>query len=260
MLSDILFDTEDTEVSHNPLNYVSIADLVELGLTINDIKEAYQPSAGGVFHARGAEGKGKTLLVAHDYKRLIDGGYFKPSDAVGNMSFKGKYGDGYQVLKGDNLRQYLWDLTHKPYKNKIVIIDEIDSEFPARSWTSKEQTEIALRLWHTAKLHNFVYMTSHIGNSADVIIHLATHYYLFPDTPDFVTNTMDFFVANALDWTFEDWTAYDIIKTMLIYSRRELTEDMDTEQYKPRPVKKQQDEEEDIDLDLEAEMKEARRF
>ena len=156
-------------VSQNPLDYVTIEELLELGLTEEDIKKAYQPSAGGVFHARGSEGMGKTLWVAHKYRYLIDNGLFTPSDAVGNLAFKGKYGYGYQVLKGDNLRQYLWDLTHKPYQNKIVIIDEADSEFPARLFTNAEQTEIALRLWHIAKLHNFIFLTSHIGNSVDAL-------------------------------------------------------------------------------------------
>src|SRR4030042_1856185 len=51
-------------------------------------------SEGGVYHARGAESKGKTLLIAHLYRELIDKGLFTPADAVGNLAFKGKYGIG----------------------------------------------------------------------------------------------------------------------------------------------------------------------
>lgn len=248
-------------VSKNPLDYVTREDLIELGLSEDDIREAYQPSFGGVYHARGAESMGKTLWVAHKYRWLIDKGYYTPYEAVGNMTFKGKYGFGYQVLKGDNLRQYLWDLTHKPYTHKIVIIDEIDSEFPARFFTDKEQTEVALRLWHTAKLHNYIFETSHLGNSADLIFHLASHYYVFPRQPNFETNSMDFTIANALDLIIEDWTAYDIIKTMLIYSRRELTENTEAEQNKIRPslIKKGKKQESfDLEIDEALEMKEAR--
>lgn len=225
-------------ISNNPLDYVTREQLLELGLTLDDIKDGYQPSFGGVYHARGAENQGKTLWIAHYYRYLIDKGFYSPDDAVGNMTFKGKYAQGYQVLKGDDLRQYLWDLTHKPYKNKIVIIDECDSEFPARMFVEKEQTEIALRLWHTAKLHNHILLSSHLGNSTDLIIHLASHFYVFPHQPNFDTNTMDFTIANAIDLFIKDWTAYDVILTMLIYSRRELTEDTETEQQKIRPVKK----------------------
>ncbi len=245
-------------ISKNPLDYVTENDLIELGLSFEDIQQSYQPSGGGVYHARGAESAGKTLWIAHKYRWLIDNGFFIPSDAVGNITFKGKYADGYQVLKGEDLREYLWDLTHKPYQGKIVIIDEADSEFPARLFTDKEQTEIALRLWHTAKLHNFIFMSSHLGNSTDLIMHLASHYYIFPRKPDFETNTMEFTVANGLDLTLSDWIAHDVIKTMLIYSRRELTEQTETEQNKARPtpskkIKKENGLSPEFDIELEME-------
>lgn len=175
------------------------------------------------------------------------------------MTFKGKYAQGYQVVKSDNLRQYLWDLTHKPYTNKIVIIDECDSEFPARMFSDKEQTEIALRLWHTAKLHNYIFLSSHLGNSVDIIMHLATHYYMFPNSPSFETNTMEFSIASRLDYNSSDWVANDIIKTMLIYNRRELTEDTLSEQEKIRPLQRKKRDNGKIvigeqDLDIEAEL------
>ena len=238
------------------MDYVTSQDLLNLGLTIDDIAEAYQPSGGGVYHARGAESMGKTLWIAHKYRYLIDKGFYTPYDAVGNITFKGKYAIGYQVLKGDDLRQYLWDLTHKPYQHKIVIIDEADSEFPARLFTSKEQTEIALRLWHTAKLHNYILLSSHLGNSTDVIIHLASHFYVFPRKPNFFTNTLEFTIANGLDLETSDWIAHDVIKTMLIYNRQELTEETETEQNKIRPSltkkdKKQRQVIEELDAALE---------
>lgn len=225
----------DDYASHNPLDYVTVSELLDLGLTLQDIQESYQPSSGGVYHARGAESQGKTLWIAHFYRYLIDKGLFTPFDAVGNMAFKGKYAEGFETLKGENLRQYLWDMTHKPYKHKIVIVDECDSEFPARLFTEKEQTEIALRLWHTAKLGNYVLLSSHLGKSTDVIMHLASHFYVFPHQPVFATDTMDFSIANALDLNVSDWVASDVIKTMLIYNRRELTEETEVEQTKIRP-------------------------
>ena len=54
-------------------------------------------------------------------------------------------------------------MTHKPYRNVWVVIDEIDSEFPARFFTDKEQTEIALRMWHASKLGNRVFMTGNVS-------------------------------------------------------------------------------------------------
>lgn len=229
------------QFSNNPLDYVTIEDLKQLGLSQEEIFDGYQPSKGGVYHARGVESVGKTLYIADTYRYLIDNHVFSPYDAVGNMTFKGKYAIGYQVLKGEDLRQYLWDLTHKPYRDKIVIIDEIDSEFPARFFTDKEQTEVALRMWHTAKLGNYIFLSSHLGNSTDIIFHLATHYFIYPEKPNFLTNSMDITVANMLDLTVSEWTVNDIIKTMLIYKRKELTENTEEEQNKIRPslLKKQ---------------------
>lgn len=223
----------------NPLDYITLKDVQDLGLSKLDLETAYQPSSGGVYHARGSEGKGKTLWIAHFYRYLIDSGLFTPKDATGNISFKGKYSVGYTVRKGEKLHQYLWDMTHKPYTHKIVIIDEIDSEFPARFFASREQTEIALRMWHVQKLDNFVLMSSHLGNSTDLIYHLASHYLIYPTAPSFETNSMDFIMVSNLELWTSELVAHDVIKTMLIYSRRELTEDMETERTKKRPTKNQ---------------------
>ena len=224
---------------NNPLDYVTPEDIQSLGLSEADLNTVYQPSEGGVFHARGAEGKGKTLWLVHLYRYLIDSGMFTPYNATGNIILKGKYGIGYTVRKGEELRQYLWDMTHQPYTHKIVIIDEIDSEFPARFFASKEQTEIALRMWHVQKLGNFVLMSSHMGNSTDLIFHLASHYLIYPDTPCFETGSLDYtMISNLGLWTIE-MTANDIIKTMLIYNRKELTEDVEVERTKKRPTKTQ---------------------
>lgn len=243
--------------SQNPLDYVTLADIEKLGLTQYDLENAYQPSIGGVYHARGGENKGKTLWVAHRIRYLLDNGFIYSENGVGNLSFKGKYGIGYQVLKGDNLREYLWDMTHKPYKNVWVVIDEIDSEFPARWFTDKEQTEIALRLWHTSKLGNRVFMTSHIGNSADLIFHLATHYYIYPNFPNFRTNSLAYTVYDRLHNALSDWITTDIILSMLIYNRGELTENIEAEQSKVRPTNKKEKSRlpTSDNLDLEAELK-----
>lgn len=248
---------------NNPIDYVSIEDLKELGLTIDEIKNAYRPSSGGVYHARGAESQGKTLLGAHFYKRLVDNNIIRPENSYGNLTFKGKYGIGFNTLKGDDLRQLLWDLTHKPLRNIFVFIDEIDSEFPARMFADKEQTEIALRMWHIAKLGNYVFMTSHLGNSTDLIFHLASHYFIFPqsDMNDvFATDSLDFVVADTLALDIEYWTAYGIIKSMLIYDRKELTENMysETEKIRPSLIKKKiknNDFIDDIDINSSLEMK-----
>jgi len=222
---------------NNPLDFLTKQQIDELELTPEELSKSYQPSGGGVFHARGTEDAGKTLWIARFYKYLIDSGIYLPTEAVGNITFRGKYGVGYQVKKGEELHDYLWELTHKPYQHKIVIIDEIDSEFPARFFPSREQTETALRMWHIRKLHNVILMSSHLGRSTDLIFDLATHYKILPTKPNWETNSMEFTVINRLDKEISDWCVGGVIEAMLIYNRRELTESGDSE--RKRPTKKE---------------------
>lgn len=211
-------------------------DFRELGLTPEELETSYQPSGGGNFHARGTENSGKSCLIAHIYRYLIDKGEYSPFEGTGNLTFKGKYGVGYTVRKGEILHQYLWDLTHIPLRHKIVIIDEIDSEFPARLFSSRRQTKIALRMWHTAKLHNYILYSSHLGRSTDLIWDLATHYALYPKGINWQDSTIDFSVIDALHKRTSEQTAYDVLRTMLIYNRQEITEDTEEDKKELMPV------------------------
>ena len=208
----------------NPIDFLTKKQIDEIGLSPQELSKVYQPSNGHVTHCRGVEGTSKTLWVAKRVKYLIDTGRYSSYDLSGNLTFKGKYGEGSQVLKGENLLQYLWEVTHKPVRNKIIVIDEADSEFPARAFTNKVQTEISLRLWHTSKLGNSVFLTSHLGNSTDVIMDLASHYKILPSQPNWINDSIDFTVINRLYREVSDWTVYNIIQSMLIYNRQELTE------------------------------------
>src|SRR3972149_1076604 len=208
----------------NPLDYLTKKQIQELQLSPDELSTAYQPSGGGVYHCRGTEDAAKTLWIAKRYKWLIDTKQYLPEEAFGNMTFKGKYGWGYTVVKGEALREKLWDMTHKPLRHVIAIIDEIDSEFPARFHPDREQTEIALRMWHIRKLHNIVMMSSHLGRSTDLIFDLATHFKIIPYGVNWKKDCIDFTVINRLDKQVTDWTVKNIIQTMLIYSRQELTE------------------------------------
>lgn len=236
----------------NPLHFVTLKDIKELGLTPEELATSYQPSSGGVYHARGAEGVGKTLLIAHIYRLLIDSGKFTPFDAVGNLTFKGKYGKGFTTLKGQELFDYLLDFSDKLPKHRIIIVSEIDREFPARFFTSKDQTKIALSMWEIQKIDSYFLTDSHLGNSTDLIIHLGSHYMLYPDGVNWQEQSIDFTVVNNLELSIDDFTAHDVIKTMLIYNRCETTVVFE------RGIKQSRQLEEEIDdfeLDLDAELK-----
>ena len=205
-------------------------DFDNLGLTPNEIAQSFQPSRGGVFHFKGGEGLGKTCLIAHFYKYLIDIGYYTPYDATGNITFKGKYGIGYTVRKGEKLRDYLWGLTHIPLTHKFVVISEIDSEFPTRAFSDRDQSEIALRMWHVQKLDNIICYDSHIETeedrgSTDVIFHKSAHYDIYPQGINWQTQQIPYYVVNRLkNFAVSFGIANDVLRSMLIYNRQELTE------------------------------------
>ena len=209
----------------NPLDFITHSDIAELGLSQADIEQAYQPSSGGVYHARGAEGTGKTLLIAHLYRALIDSGEFTPYDAIGNLTFKGKYGKGFTTLKGAELFSYLLEFSRNLPRHKIIIVSEIDREFPARFFASKEQTEIALSMWEIQKIDSYFLIDSHIGNSTDLIFHLGSHFMLYPNGVNWQNKTLNFDMVNNLkNRVFKDELfATDIVRTMLIYNRCETT-------------------------------------
>lgn len=237
----------------NPLDFVTQQDIEQMGLSEADILSVYQPSSGGVYHARGAEGKGKTLLLAHIYRQLIDSGLFLPSDAIGNLTFKGKYGNGFTTLKGQDLFDYLLWFSRTLPRHKIVIVTEIDREFPARFFAIREQTEIALAMWEIQKIGSYFLMDSHIGNSTDLIFHLGSHYLLYPDTPVFETQTLDFTVIDNLRQETSEYVATDIVKTMLIYNRCETTSVRRDTRKKNNPLDGS-NHQGDYDLDLDAEV------
>jgi hypothetical protein len=239
----------------NPLDYVTKQDILDLGLSPEELSTSYQPSSGGVYHARGAEGTGKTLWIAHFYRHLIDSGKFTPYDTVANLTFKGKYGQGLTTLKGQELFDYLLNFSRTLPKHRIVIVSEIDREFPARFFSSKEQTEIALTMWEVQKIDSYFLLDSHIGNSTDLIFHLGSHYLILPEKPDFETNTMNFTFINNLELWTDDFTAHDVIKTMLIYNRCETTVvSSHNDKKKTQQIEKSTELDIDTELDLSAEL------
>lgn len=190
---------------------------------------------GGNISARGSQDKGKTLLLVHIYRYLVLSGLYRPEDGVGNLEIKGPLGYGFTTLKGENLKDWLWECTHKPYRNKFVIIDEIDSEFPARWHYDKDQTEIALRMWHNRKLGNYNCWSSHLGRGSDLIFDLAANFAVIPRGPDFYNDQLRFTVINGFDLRVSHRVAHRIIETAGMYKTQELTEDTDEENEKVRP-------------------------
>lgn len=219
-----------------------LVDDLSLPFSLPDISKLpdgeIKKAGGANIHFKGTQDKGKTMLMIMFYRYLIKQCGYSPKDGVGNLSLS-KYGDGFQTLKGDDLHQYLWDLTHKPYRDKIVMIDEIDSEFPARFHQDRDQTEIALRMWHNRKLRNYIMFTSHLGRGADLIFDLATNFVIFPSFPKWDEDKIDFTVFNKLDLIVSEFEAFGIYDIVGTYDRWEMTEKTSEDSQRKRKKKKE---------------------
>jgi len=203
----------------------------------------WESSGGGNIEIAGHIHQGKTVLMAH-LDRLIKE-YYGYINSVGNLTLHGELGKNHTILKGDNLRNWLLECTHIPYRNMLVNIDEIDSLAPARSSSNAWQTELAIRLWHSEKLRNWVIYTDHrlppeeeFEHSTDLIIQKAANFVLWPQGIDWVNDSLDVLVENRN--TGEKpyvLTAHYITSTMRLYSRHEATENTEEDMERLQVIK-----------------------
>lgn len=213
----------------------------------------YQESGGGNVLAKGSQDMGKTLLLVHTCRELVKNWGYTTEEIVGNVTLYGEL-SGSLTLKGEQLRDYLWRVIHVPYRHKIIIIDEIDTEFPARFFTDREQTEIATRLWHNKKLRNWFLYSEHLGRGTDVIFDLAANFELIPHGVNFTKNELEFTLINGLDLEISNEVATDIIATCSMYNRWELTENTeeDVKRVRPSILRKLKQQKKGKDFELES--------
>lgn len=192
-------------------------------------EDSFEESGGGNIEIAGHIHQGKTVLMAH-LDRLFKE-YYGYEKSVGNLTLYGELGKNHTILKGNDLRNWLLECTHIPYRNMLVNIDEIDSLAPARASNNSWQTEIAIRLWHSEKLRNWVLYTDHrlppeeeFDHSTDLIIQKAANFVLWPQAVNWFTDSLDVIVENRNTGDTYTFTAHHITSTMRLYSRHEGTE------------------------------------
>jgi hypothetical protein len=127
---------------------------------------------------KGRQDTGKTLTMVATLQELCLRHGYSPSEAVGNV---GVNLDGFVKLNNDGLREYVKRTCSEGLRHKIILIDEIDSVFPARFWSDKAQTETLLGLWQDVKLFNWVLYTAHLGKAIDKIIRDCTQIVVIPE-------------------------------------------------------------------------------
>lgn len=160
---------------------------------------------------KGRQDTGKTLTMVATLLELCRFHGYKYSEAVGNV---GVNMPGFTKLNSQQLREYVKRTCSEGLKHRIILIDEIDSVFPARFWSDKEQTEALLGLWQDVKLFNWVLYTAHLGKAIDKIIRDCTQVVVIPEYVR-EDDTVYLEVIDGLDLeVFEDaiYPASDVFK------------------------------------------------
>lgn len=222
---------------------------------LSQLNGAWENSGGGNIEIAGHIHQGKTALMAHLDRMLKE--YYGYTHSVGNLSLSGQLGQNHTVLKGDDLRNWLLECTHVPYRNMLVNIDEIDSLAPARGSSNAWQTELAVRLWHSEKLRNWVIYTDHrlppeeeFEHSTDLIIQKAANFVLWPQGIDWDNDSLDVRVENRNTGDEYLFTAHYITSTMRLYSRHEGTENTSEDLAKIDKIKEKREEKKRIPKEL----------
>lgn len=114
---------------------------------------------------------GKTLLMVMCAIDLVANEGFRQSDVTTSVEIK-CLPDARVVSIGE-MREFCRYMVERNLRRQLVVIDEINSIFPARLWSDKEQTENLLGLWQDFKMGNQIFYTTHIGVSVDKIIREA---------------------------------------------------------------------------------------
>lgn len=114
--------------------------------------------------------KGKTLLMVMMAIDLYDNYGFV--EVHSTVDIKGI--NGINVYTKEEMRDYVGKMVRDKLRRQLVLIDEINSVFPARLWKREEQTETLLGLWQDYKMCNQVIYTTHIGVTVDKIIRDTT--------------------------------------------------------------------------------------
>lgn len=126
------------------------------------------------------KGKGKTIsMIATAIEYVVNGGYTW-SECIGNVSLRVK-DDGYTYMDNSEIRRYVSDMYKNNVRHKILLLDEIDSVFPARFFKNDDQTGALVGLWQDEKAFHKILYTTHLGKSTDKIIRDSTQILIIPN-------------------------------------------------------------------------------
>lgn len=150
----------------------------------------------GLYEYTAPQRQGKNTLMQYDVeeKLLRDGG-FKPEDVFCNYSM---YIDGVNCMDTEHLIKRVFLMKVRKERHKVIIFDETGQFVVARESMKKWQIEFVLFCWQMPKLDIVLMYSDNPGNSADVIMRLATQVTLLPRYFHGLTRADDYIILDVI--------------------------------------------------------------
>ena len=120
------------------------------------------------------EGK-STMLVRDLVTKLLPA--YRPEDVYSNFRI---FIPGINHLENKDLIEAVFEIKKKKYRHKIICFDEVGQELRARESMNKTQIEFVTFAWQMPKRDISLLYCSNPGNSADIILRLATRQTIMP--------------------------------------------------------------------------------
>lgn len=138
-----------------------------------------RPVYRGSYEYLGVQRTGKSTLMTDDYlRRVLPQAPDRP--VVANYWIDLPRHVNYTLVDNDTMVQIILWVKAKGLRDWIFLFDEMGQRLGARSWASKEQTEIANFMWQVPKRGHLWLYSDNPGNSVDVVIRDATQFTLVP--------------------------------------------------------------------------------
>jgi hypothetical protein len=155
----------------------------------------------GLYEYCGIQRCGKSTLMMSDWlSKILTAGY-RPQDTWANFAI---FVDGVHCLTNENMIDQILRMKRDHVRNQVLLFDEVGQELKARGFGDKIQTEIVNFAWQMPKRGIILSYCSNVGNSADIILRLATWLtimprYFYPDRGNRFTDYILFDVIYDYD-------------------------------------------------------------
>jgi hypothetical protein len=123
-----------------------------------------------------AQREGKSTMLVRDLVTKLLPAY-RPEDVYSNFRI---FIPGINHLENKDLIEAVFEIKKKKYRHKIICFDEVGQELRARESMNKTQIEFVTFAWQMPKRDISLLYCSNPGNSADIILRLATRQTIMP--------------------------------------------------------------------------------